>query len=359
MQRREWIHTVAGVTAMATLTAAAGAAEPNGVVPPVAGLERLDSWRAGVAAADRGERPLVVVCLGDSNTENASYVAELRHLLQGCYGERGIGYLTFGKRGEVAGAPKIERKGEWKDFRTVQYPAPKELLPKPWLAPDGIWVESADPAAALDVAFSQGPWSEAAERRLRTYDGQHRVRIHYRKGPGLGAFTVAVAGHDPIRVECAGDAAEYAVTAPFLAERFSIRDIRGRVALFGLQSERVSLIRNQPVLRGGALVHALGVGGAQAWHAADIEESAYRRFFDAVQPDLIILVFGTNDMNHDGNVGRYRLADLIRKVRAAAPGVGVLAVSCPDHVWSNGRGGGYNKAAAEAASASSWPAATS
>jgi len=70
------------------LTATAG--EP--VIPEIAGKQYLDAFFDGVAKADALEKPLKVVCLGDSNTEGSAYAGPLREILQGCYGDRGIGY---------------------------------------------------------------------------------------------------------------------------------------------------------------------------------------------------------------------------------------------------------------------------
>ncbi len=310
-------------------------------LPPVVGRELLTSWDAAVAAADAGTRPLQIVCIGDSNTEAHTYVSELRSLLQACYGERGTGYLSLGQRTAPEGGPKVEHQGPWEFLRD----APQKP-PPPFFALDGIWAQTADPAAAVSVAFPLGDWGNASDRLGRIYDGQQRVRIHYQTGPGLGSFAVfaapgntgrpvpaAPAGGVPLfRVNCAADKPGYAVSPPFLADGFRIAAITGKVVLFGCDSVRTAFRQGKPVLAGGALVHAFGKGWGQTDEPAAVEADAYAGFFGAVQPDLITILLGTNDMHNDGRVGEYRqnLTTIVRKLHAAAPGVGVLIVACPE-----------------------------
>jgi hypothetical protein len=53
----------------------------------------------------------VVVAIGDSNPAIPRWTSSLRAILQGCYGERGIGYHTFGARTPIPEARRIERSG--------------------------------------------------------------------------------------------------------------------------------------------------------------------------------------------------------------------------------------------------------
>ncbi len=142
--------------AVALSAAPAAAADPF-VLPPIEHLERLASWRAGVAAADAQERPLQIVCIGDSNTEGAAYVGELRRLLQGCYGERGIGYHSLGDLAVLPESPKIARTGTWEFLRD----APKGP-PPPRFALDGIWCQTVK-QFTMDEKNTVIPWEVAGE----------------------------------------------------------------------------------------------------------------------------------------------------------------------------------------------------
>lgn len=309
------------------LLAVSGRAVESPAVPPIEHPERLASWRAGVAAADSQERPLQVVCMGDSNTENPGYVCELRRLLQGCYGERGIGYHSLGDRALLPESPKIERNGAWELLRD----APKGP-PPPRFALDGIWCQTSDAGADLAVEFVHGSWAKAADALARPYDLQQRVRIHYQVGPGLGNFAVFTGPSERLRVACAAEAAGYAVTDPFLCDGFRIAGIQGKVTLLGIDAERVAYRQGQPLLKGGALVHALGKSWGRTEEPARLEESAYAAFFAAIRPDLITILLGTNDQHNDGRVSAYRdwLTTILRRLQEHAPGVGVLVIACPE-----------------------------
>lgn len=292
-------------------------------IPPVAGLEHLASFQRGVAEADAQRKPLAIVCIGDSNTEGAGYVVALREILQGCYGERGLGYHTFGERIVVPGAPTIERTGKWQLGRVGP-----ELPPPPWFAPDLLWTATEDSNATITVSFPLGDWGKAGDRLGRAYDGQQRVRIHYQTGPGLGAFDVA----GKFRVNCAADKPGYGITESFLADSFRIAGVQGKVTLLGFDGVRESYRQGKPVLAGGALVHALGRSWGQAAHFCRVEPATYEKLFAALQPDLITVLLGTNDMHNEGQPDRYRqnLAKLVQTLRRAAPQTGILVIACPE-----------------------------
>lgn len=296
-------------------------------LPVIAHPERLASWRAGVAAADAQERPLQMVCIGDSNTENPAYASELRRLLQGCYGERGIGYHSLGNRNVLPESPKIERKGTWEFLRD----APKGP-PPPRFALDGIWCQSSDPNAEVSVEFVFGSWEKPDYQLARPYNLQHRVRIHHQVGPGLGSFAVSAGASELRRVDCGAERPGYVVTEAFLCDGFRIAGLQGKVVLFGFDAERASYLQGQPILKGGVLVHALGKGWGRTEEPALVEESAYAAFFGAVRPDLITILLGTNDQHNDGRVSAYRdwLTTILRKLRTHAPEVGVLVIACPE-----------------------------
>ena len=273
------------------------------------GSEQGGHWRKAVAEANKGGGPLTVVCIGDSNTEIFGYVGALRTLLQSRYGDRGIGYYTFGKRmEELPGAPKVERKGKWSELDFAIDPR-KPAPPKPWLCMDGLWIETDDPEAEITVDVG--------------YDAL--VRVHCQVGPGLGAFgiTGAAKAKGPLTANCAADEPGYGVTA-FEARRFSLKPASGKVALFGLDVQR-------PALKGGSTVHQIGNAWAMAHHFAAIEEKAYQRFFDEVKPALVTVFLGTNDMNNGWYPNEFRdeMRILLKKLRKTAPGSDILVMSYP------------------------------
>jgi len=269
----------------------------------------------------------VVVCIGDSNTEAFTYSAELRATLQACYGERGLGYVSLGPRRYPVDLIHIDKQGTWEEMDNSPKPPPH-----PWFAVDGFWTASEDTAAGIRVAFPLGEWGRASDRLGRTYDGQQRVRIHYQTGPNLGSFKVMAGGVERLRVDCRGERPGYGLTEAFLCDGFEIGGLQGRVVLLGFDGVRESFVNGQPQLAGGVLVHALGNGWGMARETAATEPEAFAAFMSATKPDLITVLLGTNDMHNEGIPERYQqnLTETIKRLQAAAPGVGGLVISCPE-----------------------------
>lgn len=325
----KWPFRLVAAALLAAVAVKTGTAEPEALVPPLVGLERLASWRAGVAAADAQERALQIVCIGDSNTEGPAYVCELRRLLQGCYGERGIGYHSLGNRNPVPESPKIERKGTWELLRD----APRQKAPPPpYFALDGIWAQTDDPKAEVAVEFSFGAWPKPDYHLARAYNVLQRVRIHHQVGPELGSFALFLGPDQLCRVDCKADKAGYAVTDAFLCDGFRVAGVQGKVVLFGFDAERTYYQRGEPALKGGVLVHALGKSWGRTEEPANVQDQAYAAFFKVIKPDLITILLGTNDQHNDGRVERYRdwLTTIIRKLQAHSPGTGILVIACPE-----------------------------
>ena len=134
------------------------------------------------------------------------------------------------------------------------------------------------------------------------------------------------------RVNCAAAQPGYGVTEAFLADGFRIAGIQGAVTLLGFDGIRESYRHGQPTLTGGVVVHAVGRSWGQAAHFCRIEQETFDKFLGATKPDLITVLLGTNDMHNEGQPERYRenLATLVKKLKHAAPDVGILVIACPE-----------------------------
>lgn len=268
----------------------------------------LAHWQQAVAAADQGTRPLVVVTLGDSNTELPSYAVALRNLLQGGYGGRGLGYYTLGKRmAELPGAPKIVAQGAWTMYDFADDP---KLKPpeKPWLALDGLWTSTEDAAATLTITF---PIAGA-------------LRLHYQTGPGLGSCEVTVKGRPALALKCAAEKVGYGLAVLDAGTELQVGHVAGKVVLFGVDQELTAL-------PGGAIVHQIGNAWGMAHQFAALEEEAYAVFFAAIKPDLVTVLLGTNDMCNGWDAAGYRtqMQTLLGKLRRTAPQASIMVISCP------------------------------
>jgi lysophospholipase L1-like esterase len=289
-------------------------------VPPIIGIENLSSWREGVKNADDMKKPLTIACFGDSNTEAPIYTVAMREILQSCYGDHGTGYYTFNKnRAAIPRGPEVQYDGKWTNYDTS--PGRDTPPPAPYYAMDGFWSSTEDAVASINVQFPQIPGN-----------ANHRVRVHYQVGPGLGTFSIVTGNWERIKINCAADKPTYAVTESFIAEQFKITKITGKVILFGCDSDRVKILRGENAMPGGALVYALGNGWGMSQHLSPTDEQAFKKFFETTKPDLVTILFGTNDMHNDGRVAtyKYNMTAIIDKIQKASPGTGILVISCPE-----------------------------
>ncbi len=297
-----------------------------------ASSDPLAAWKSAVTTASRGDAPLSVVLVGDSNTEMNGYAVALRALLQGCYGDAGTGYQPMGTRmQEIPGAAIVSKRGAWRELDFAIDPS-KPHPPRPWFALDGLWIDSDAPDAAVTV---RAPYPA-------------RMRLYYQTGPELGAFELRAesGASNPETVDTRTDTPGIAYVE-VMGQAFDVVRVSGRVVLLGVDVRR-------PGLRGGAIVHQLGNGYGMAHHFAAVDPAAYRLFLSHARPSLIVVMLGTNDMNNGWYADEYakELEALTRRLRAAAPDASLVIVGCPSCKFDRmDFAEAFDRAAAEVAAA--------
>lgn len=264
---------------------------------------------------------LAVLVIGDSNTEIGHVTGGLARILADRHGYFGSGYRslndTIGMGGGFLPYLSIKNVGRWQKPAMVQPGAPK-----PYAAPDGSYVVGDEAGAHTDVRF----WGDG-------------VTVYWLAEDDGGEFTVAVDGAAPqaiaTRAERRGVRQTHLDGFATGWHTLVLTVSSPKVMLLGVAAE-VGAIGGSP----RAVVHKWGKGWATTADFLDIDPGVFRESLEYLDPDVTVIMLGTNDHNLKGlnrdefaaNVGA-----IIDRVTAAVPRTRVLVLSTiqVNSNWSN------------------------
>jgi len=303
-------------------TAAADLDPPTslpGSIEDPSGAALLPLYRA-LAALDAGQPARVgIVQLGDSLTAADFQTATMRARLQQRFGDAGRGFLLPGKpiKHYYLGDAAYGTEGSW----DVEYGMKRTAIEPVGLG--GVRIHSGSPKVSAWV----GTCARCASGHTVS-----RIELWYRRTSDGGSLEITVDDGKPQLLATrlpAGAPIEYTAThvieVPDGEHRVSLHPVGdGVVELFAVIMERA-----QP----GVVLDAIGVVGAQAthlerWDWTWVAEQLARR-----QPALVVLAYGTNEMDDEElNLQRFedRLVELVRRVRSAVPDAAVMIQGPPD-----------------------------
>ncbi len=274
---------------------------------------------AGLLAGWRRAGPMVIAHFGDSHVQKGYEVAVERAVLQRQRGDAGRGMLfpysiahTYSQSDYTS-----SYTGDWHTANSIQQP------PKLPVGIAGFVAMTADTSASFEIDFKTAP-----------PPGKERIRLLYR----------ATGERYQVRITM-GDVAHTLTTEPATAGKTSIMDFD-----FPSAAQSISVLVNRPggapgefELYGlslenpgapGLIDHDLGVGGA-VFNALN-EQTYFEDEMAAIQPDLVILDWGTNDIVFTNSVPAAfdaTVREAIGRVRAAAPHASILLISSQDMVF--------------------------
>ncbi len=252
---------------------------------------------------------------GDSHTGVERLQPPLRHLLQGRYGNAGVGYVMAGGVGKLnqVGQVHLCEQGVWK-LASVAGKTPGPL------GPAGFASTASTPDARLWIDIQDEPHG----------DGRMRASVLYFQGPEGGSFRVEVDRAAPIVVSTRG------VSTPATAV-FDLTRANHRLALAPAGDGAVRLagfsVERDAPGEGGVVIDGLGAGNRpfSAWNQWDM---ASMTTWVASRPyDLWILVAGSADARNDGLTEekfRTNLRESLTRVRSLGPEVACVVVGPGD-----------------------------
>lgn len=267
----------------------------------------LDHLHTALRRAAAGQGRARMMFWGASHTAEDQFTGFLRQSWQRRFGDAGPGFVLPARpfalydHREVA----IAETGAWRVVRVRGRRRPPDRY-----GPAGFAIEAAHRAEAF----------------VAPREPVDRARVFFLEQAGGGRFEMQVGEGRPEVVRTRGDGvASRSIEPEGGVSRIAFRACGdGPVRLFG-----VSLERDAP----GVIIDAMGVPGARLRDRLPWEDRAMRRQLAELEPDLIVLAYGTNEAGFTGRpLRRYRaeVDEAVRRARAAAPGASCLLIGPSD-----------------------------
>jgi len=269
----------------------------------------FDKWK------DDSTPKITIAHFGDSHVQPGIYSGEIRRFMQNQKGEGGYG-LVFPYSAAKTYSPL--------DYRTVHYGKwqySKALEPRPRmpLGVSGMTIRTIDAAAGFNITFRE---------HLPAH--YKRLRFFFKPGPQSFDFRVMTRNYEVVI-----PASTYTEDMPFA--EVIVPDSTNFIHIQLLKSKETQLNFEfygkslESEHNRGLVYHQLGVGGAP--YTAVLEQVMIDSQLPALQPDLVILDYGTNDFLYDQKIpaalGR-QIVQTINWIRQLSPGVSILLTSTQD-----------------------------
>jgi lysophospholipase L1-like esterase len=272
------------------------------------GIENPGALASYFAALDQtvaAGNPVHILQFGDSHTASDDWVSTMRAAAQLRYGDGGPGFVQAGH--PYRGYRRFDASG----------------ANSPGWKTDGTTSHSADPDQGLShVSIS----TAAPGQTVHLSASGESLGIFYLKQPGGGQFELTCDGSVPTVVSTDGE------TGP--GELFwSLPPGQHDVVLRTMHFAPVRLFGWTVDNSRGVTFETLGINGAQASVMLDADEQIWASEIARRAPALIVLAYGTNEANSRvWTAEQYRadLAEVIARIRRAAPNASILMVGPPD-----------------------------
>jgi len=264
---------------------------------------------AAVSQPGWSAEELNILIIGDSNTEMGHIASGLNTLLKEQFGDSGSGYVPMhdGKLGVLL--PKtiaVRNDDGWKKFDMFD----GHRLPPPYLAPDGNWVTSVRAGVTTTVTFTGAA-----------------IDIYWLGQPEGGAIQVVLDGEPGKPISTA---------APTLAvHKTNIPSPKAgdHVLTLTAGDGKVTLVGADALAGAGnrrAVVHKWGNGFATTKDFLAIEEGILRTGLEELNPQVLVLLLGTNDHNIDKSspeAFESQLVQLLERIKKAVPKATIVLTS--------------------------------
>jgi lysophospholipase L1-like esterase len=296
----------------ATDLSAAVSVSSTGLVENAANLDKLTSWKAAIAAVQRGTRSAKVMLIGDSWWQKVDIYAPLRNTLQSLYGDGGVGFIGYGND---KGAGDIPATGGTWTYATA-----------------GTWTNSTKQPTSKGPDINHTNSSDTATPASKTVAATgNSYRIHYLQQVGGGSFQWRVDGGAwSANVDTSGAGDTPIALAPAgltgLSNASHTVDVKvtvggsAGVTLFGLEVIKTAV---------GVEVLNFGNSSSAAVHWSQVDATLFQAHMTLHAPDLIMILLGTNDRELDvvPSTTANNLTTLIDRCRVVLPYTDIMIVA--------------------------------
>lgn len=277
--------------------------------------------RAAVAGFYKGwkesaKNKFCIVHVGDSHVQPDMYTGEMRRRLQFIHGEGGRGMIFPYSTAQTysSHAYTSSHQGKWRFAKTAVIP------PKIYLGVMGMACRTKDTSANFEITFKDP-----------LPDNYTRLKLFCRKQ--RCSFDMLIeSGGKTIRVKVdsiPGDKSPYYeinIPCPSQTIKVSLAKKNERDSVF----EFYGMSLEAP-LNSGMIIHSCGVGASR--YRATLYETLFVDHLRALNPDVVILDYGTNDYLYDDEIKpelKYEIITVIGKIKAAAPKATIILPTCQD-----------------------------
>jgi len=296
------------------------ALRPQGLEGPRAALDKI---RDVFSKGNAGERVRISV-YGASHTSSDRFTGRLREVLQKRWGDGGKGHVLPGPLYKWYGGRHISTC--WSDGWLSDWQGKANAHRDGLLGHAGMSVSSSHPE---EFGWLQTPSRGKTARGVSFFD------VYTLGEPGAGTLEVWVDGGKRHRIRTERDQTELIRTrfsVPDGAHRITVSPVGdGMVRIFGVSLER-------DPNGGGAIVDAMGVRGMEARTWLSWEPSLFSPGIRSLDPDLVVLAYGTNeaaDQSYDMNTYRADLRQVLSTLRrGAGEDVACILAGPSDRGWN-------------------------
>jgi LysM repeat protein len=258
---------------------------------------------------------ITIAHFGDSHIQPGIFSGEVRKYMQSQKGEGGYG-MIFPYSAAKTYSPldyKTVHYGKW------QYSKALEPRPRMPLGVSGMTIRTIDAAAGFNITFREPLPSH-----------YKKLKLFFKPGPQSFDFRLMTRNNETVVMAKSvhEDMPFVEVVIPDSTNFIHVQMLKSREEQLNFEFYGISLESDQDH---GLVYHQLGVGGAP--FTAVLEQVMIDSQLPALQPDLIILDYGTNDFLYSGKIpatlGR-QIVQTINWVRQLAPDAAILLTSAQD-----------------------------
>lgn len=283
-------------------------AADGGARPPARQSKALARFHRALQALETGQRqePITILHLGDSHIASDRFTGDLRRLFQQRFGDSGRGMVMpgFPFRYYRARGVRFAKRGIWRAANSFKGEGGRYGL-------TGVRVETTQKNARLSLTSETGPfeWAE----------------VTFLTGPKMGTAVVAVDGN--------GKAVQLRTRSTGVRRmRIDHKGIELSVRATGSGAIKIlswAVGHHRPGIR----YVNLGIPGATADTPRRWDDAIVKADIENLDPDLIILGFGTNEGFNDGlQIEAYedRVARLSERLLSAVPNASLAIIGPAD-----------------------------
>ncbi len=252
-----------------------------------------------------------VLHLGDSHLQNENLPNKCRHLIQELLGDGGIGLIQPFSivKSYNASFYKSTHTGDW------EYSKSYILPPKLPLGVRGMTAKTVDEKASFQITFNNSPSSQNTILTVFYSNASESYE------PIIKADSIAAE-----LISKTGDILKYRLPSNFNKIQFSLHksnENQNQFILYGMSLSNFD--------ETGAIWHNAGVGACQ--YKSVLFEDKYEEQATYLNPDLIIIDYGTNDFLYTNLIPdqlKSEIEQVIAKVKKANPRASIILTSSQD-----------------------------